>query len=168
MTYSLRHVGRTSDFDVPSAEHGTVHLLECQLSALGDFIFDESESFVLLRHWIPRHVDRLDWSEGKKSGADRVFFQLEWDASDVHSVGRRGWWIRIELLRGLQCDLSVFDQILSARLCLFSRNRNSSRGSLQDSTIINFAFFNHHGWEEENQLEELWPSLILLDCKEIT
>lgn len=83
--YSLRHVRRPSDFDVPAAQHRAVHLFERELRAFGDFVLDEGEAFVLLRDGIPRHVDGLDGAEGKKSGADRVLLQLKRDAADVDS-----------------------------------------------------------------------------------
>lgn len=76
-SYRLRHVGRPPNFDVSSAKHGTVHLLQSQLRSLRDLILDEGEAFVLLRDRIPRHVDRLDWSKWKKRGADCVLLQLE-------------------------------------------------------------------------------------------
>lgn len=76
-SYRLWHVGRPPNFDVSSAKHGTVHLLQSQLRSLRNLILDEGEAFVLLRDRIPRHVDRLDWSEWKKSGADCVLLQLE-------------------------------------------------------------------------------------------
>jgi hypothetical protein len=42
---------------------------------------------VLLRHWIPRHVDRFDRPEGEKSCSDGVLLEFEGNAADVDSVG---------------------------------------------------------------------------------
>lgn len=70
-------IGTSCYLYVSSADHNAVHLLQGELRGFWDFILDKGETFVLLRHWIPRHVYGFDRAEGQKRLPDCVLFQFE-------------------------------------------------------------------------------------------
>lgn len=79
----------THHFDISSAQHHAIHLLQGQLCGLGDVVLHECEALVFLRDGIPGHVDGLDGAEGKEGLSYRVLLELETDAAYVYSGGGR-------------------------------------------------------------------------------
>lgn len=81
----LRHIAWPAHhLDVPTPDHHAVHLLERQLRCLGYLVLDKREPLVLLRHRIPRHVDRLDRAKRQEGLPDGVLLQLEAYAPHIH------------------------------------------------------------------------------------
>lgn len=105
---SLRHVARSShDFDVSASYHDAIHLFQSQLRSFRYLVLHEGESFVLLRNWIPGHVDRFYGAEREEGLSYRIFFQFETDAPNVYPkpiiVKPTVWYFQILADRSL-CD----------------------------------------------------------------
>ena len=85
----LWHVTGPSDFDIPSAEERTVHLVKSELSGFGRLELDEGESFVLVGSGVPGHANGSDGSERNERESHGLLFDLVEDAANVDSRGKK-------------------------------------------------------------------------------